>query len=291
MNPVDHAAEPQPTVSSALLAAQRVGVERLDAQWLLSDLLAQSRTWLIAHADSRLEPVQWRCWLGLLGRHASGEPLAYLLRRQAFFGLTLQVDRTVLVPRSDTETLVEWALQILLERDQGMPPPLVIDLGCGSGAIGLALKSVCPAAEVTAVDLCIEALAVAASNGTRLGLAVDWRCGDWWAAVGDGSFDLAVSNPPYIAGDDPHLSALRYEPTLALVAADGGLAALRQIIAGAPGHLHPQSWLLLEHGYQQAGAVAKLLQDHGFEVVQTRSDLAGRPRCTGGRWPARRQIG
>ncbi|MEO8278561.1 MAG: peptide chain release factor N(5)-glutamine methyltransferase [Ideonella sp.] len=284
MSPDDDPSAPQTTVSGALRTAGDAGIERLDGQWLLSDLLGKSRTWLIAHGDSQIDQEQWRNWLALLARHAEGEPLAYLLGKQAFYGLTLQVDAAVLVPRSDTEALVEWALDILRQHNQRAPAS-VVDLGCGSGAIALALKSACPAAQVTAVDLSAEALAVATANGARLGLAVDWRCGNWWAALAERRFDLAVSNPPYIAADDPHLRDLRHEPALALVAADDGFSALRQIIAGAPAHLHPQSWLLLEHGYRQADAVASQLRKHGFELVQTRLDLAGRPRCTGGRWP------
>ncbi len=292
MNPDNDPLASLQTVSAALLAAEQSRIERLDAQWLLADLMAQSRTWLIAHGDSRLDTHQWLAWLNLLERHVNGEPLAYLLGQQTFFGLELQVGPAVLVPRSDTEALVTWAVEILHQRDierdkprDQAPPPSVIDLGCGSGAIGLAVKSMHPAAQVTAVDFSSEAIGMAAANGARLGLEIEWVRGDWWAGVGGRRFDLAVSNPPYIAADDPHLTALRHEPTLALVAGDDGLSALREIIAQAPQHLHPQSWLLLEHGYCQADAVTALLHERGFEAVQTRLDLAGRPRCSGGRWP------
>lgn len=271
-------------VSTALQAAERAGIERLDAQWLLCDLLGKNRSWLITDAGTPLNPDQWQAWLKLLDRHADGEPLGYLLGRQSFFGLTLQVGPAVLVPRSDTETLVRWAAEILRQRDAAAPTR-VIDLGCGSGAIALALKSVQPAAEVTAVDLSSEALQVAAANGARLGLPIEWCNGDWWAAVGARRFDLAVSNPPYVATDDPHLADLQHEPTLALVSGDDGLCALRDIIAQASRHLNPQSWLLLEHGHQQADAVSALLLGSGFEAIESRHDLAGRTRCTGGRRP------
>lgn len=281
--PVVGAAARPPTVADALSAAQRAGMAPIDAQWLLAHQLTRSRTWLAAHRDSPLESTLWTRWDGLLQRHRAGEPLAYLMGEQDFRGLTLAVGPAVLVPRPDTEVLVDWAIELLDQRGDAAPAD-VVDLGCGSGAIALALKSARPSARVVATDRSAEALQVAGANGARLGLAVDWRAGDWWGAVAGARFDLALSNPPYIAEDDPHLADLRHEPWQALVAADEGLAALRAIIDGAPGHLRRSGWLLLEHGHQQAPAVAGLLRARGFEAVQTRHDRGGRPRCTGGRW-------
>ncbi|WP_418316704.1 peptide chain release factor N(5)-glutamine methyltransferase [Piscinibacter sakaiensis] len=281
-------ASPQPaTVADALRQARQAGLSRLDGQLLLAELLGQSRTWLIGHDADRLERDQIAAWQVLVQRRAAGEPIAYLLQRKEFFGLMLEVDRSVLVPRPDTETLVSWALEILQPSpcELGRPRCLV-DLGCGSGAIALAIKHSCGAdLAVTATDASADALAVAAANGRRLGLAVDWRAGDWWQAVGGRCFDIAVSNPPYIAADDPHLHELAHEPQQALVAAENGLAALRIIIAGAGQHLAAGGWLLLEHGFEQAADVNRLLTEAGFVAVRTRHDLAGQPRCTGGQWP------
>jgi release factor glutamine methyltransferase len=160
----------------------------------------------------------------------------------------------------------------------------VVDLGTGSGAIALAVKHRHRAALVSAVDLSPEALSVATDNARRLGLPVAFHAGAWWRPLAGRRFDLALSNPPYIAGGDPHLAALTHEPLLALTPGGDGLDALRAIVAGAPAHLAPGAWLLLEHGYDQADAVATLLRAAGFAAVQTRRDLGDQPRCTGGRW-------
>jgi release factor glutamine methyltransferase len=159
----------------------------------------------------------------------------------------------------------------------------VLDLGTGSGAIALAVKAACPVAVVTAVDRSEEALAIARGNSRRLGLAVDWRAGDWWGAVAGERFDLVVSNPPYVAVGDPHLPALRHEPASALVAGPAGLDDLQRIVAGAPDGLAPGASLLLEHGHDQGAAVRALLAEAGFRDVHTRQDLAGLDRCSGGR--------
>jgi release factor glutamine methyltransferase len=185
-----------------------------------------------------------------------------------------------LVPRPDTETLADWGIERLATLPM-TPRPRVVDLGSGSGAIALAIAAACPHADVTATDVSADALAVASGNAQRLGLGVHFRRGDWWHAVAGESFDLAVSNPPYVAADDPHLHALRHEPRQALVAADNGLAALRQIVSGA--RAHGVAWLLLEHGWTQADAVHDLLSQAGFTDIQTRRDLNGQARCTGGR--------
>jgi release factor glutamine methyltransferase len=198
----------------------------------------------------------------------------------------LQVSPAVLVPRSDTETLVDWALERLAVPLAQSPD--VADLGTGSGAIALALKHRHPAARVCAVDCSASALEVARANALRHGLQVEWHLGDWWQPLQGRRFHLVTSNPPYVAEADPHLAALRHEPALALTPGGDGLSALARIVRGAPAHLHGSGWLLLEHGHEQAGAVCRLLADAGFEAVQTRADLAGRPRCSGGCMPGNR---
>ena len=273
-------------VGEALAAARRAGVDRLDAQRLLAEVLDRPRAWLLGHDDSPLDPAQHARWQELLARRAAGEPLAYLLGWQEFFGLRLRVDPAVLVPRPDTETLVNWALEKLQATPASALAPRVLDLGTGSGAIALALKHAHPAAELMATDASPAALAVALDNGVALGLDVNWRLGDWWSALDTGArFDLIVSNPPYIAEGDEHLPALHHEPASALTAGPDGLDDLQLIISGAKRHLHPGGWLLLEHGWNQAEAVRHLLVAAGFEGVERRADLAGHQRCSGGRRP------
>ena len=271
------------TLAGALALARKLGVERIEAQWLLEQVLARPRSWLAAHPDAPLEPARFAAVDALLRRRADAEPIGYLLGEQAFHGIRLQVDRRVLVPRSDTEVLVDWALACLGESTA--EHPRVVDLGTGSGAIALAVRSAARHADVLATDLSDAALAVARANADRLRLPVEFRQGAWWDAAADRRFDLALANPPYIAAGDPHLPALRHEPTLALVSGADGLDALRTIVAGAPAHLVSGGRLLLEHGFDQARAVAALLDRAGFVGVETRRDAAGRDRCTGGRWP------
>ena len=269
------------TVAAALMQAREWGVERLDAQLLVAHLLGQTRSWVIAHDDSVLGE-QASALSALLQRRASGEPLAYLLGEREFHGLTLHVTPDVLVPRPDTETLVDWALELLAE----LRAPRVIDLGTGSGAIALAVKQACPLAEVHASDVSEAALAVARANGRSLGLDVQWHRGAWWQAALAGRFDLALSNPPYVAAGDPHLAALHHEPAIALTPAGDrgdGLADIERIVGGAAARLYPGAWLLIEHGAEQGDAARALFQQAGFSAVQTRPDLAARPRVTGGR--------
>jgi release factor glutamine methyltransferase len=274
------------TCAQALTAARALGLERLDAQLLLLHALGKpgaDRAWLLTHDTTPLPAEATQYFRELSLRRAAGEPLAYLVGSKEFFGLELQVDGRVLVPRPDTETLVEWALQQLAQA--GMPASArVLDLGTGSGAIGLALKKSLPAIDVTAVDASNNALVVAAANARQHQLPVHFLQSNWFENV-SGRFHLIVSNPPYVADADPHLPALRHEPLQALTAGKDGLDDLRRIIAQAPAHLQPQGWLLLEHGYDQARAVCELLQQRGFAEVQSRADLAGIPRCSGGRWP------
>lgn len=272
-----------PRLLDLIAEARARGVDRLDAQQMLSHLLVQPRSWVIAHADEPLPPPLAGAWAVLLARRAAGEPLAYLLGEKEFHGLPLRVTPAVLVPRPDTETLVDWGLTRL----RALPPDArVVDLGTGSGAIALALRQACPGLRLWAVDASLEALAVAQDNAHRLGLPVEFRHGDWWQPLAsEGRFHMALSNPPYIAEDDPHLPALSHEPRQALTSGPDGLDALRHLICHAPSHLLPGGWLLLEHGYNQADSVRECLSRHGFEHIETRADSAGVPRCTGGLWP------
>lgn len=284
---------PALSVGDLLTRARALGVARLDAQVLLTHFTGLSRSHLITREGLPLEPAVSQSLMQALLRRADGVPLAYLTGWREFFGLRLQVGPAVLDPRADTEVLVEWALDALHRLSEGSAtsarPLAVVDLGTGSGAIALALATEvaagrAPAATITATDRAEDALAVAAGNADRMGLALQLRQGAWWDAVANERFDLAVSNPPYIRADDPHLPALRHEPRHALVAGDDGLDDLRTLVACAPDHLHPGGWLLLEHGHDQGAAVARLLCDQGFQDVQHRHDLAGHCRCTGGRW-------
>jgi release factor glutamine methyltransferase len=275
------------TVDAALREARARGLERLDAQLLLAHVAGRSRAWLLAHGDAALPEAQAAAFDALVARRAAGEPFAYLVGEREFHGLALSVSDAVLVPRPDTETLVDWALELLDGPLRERPRPRVIDLGTGSGAIALALAAGCPRAEVWAVERSAAALAVARANARRHALDVRFAQGDWWQALAGAAdvpaFDLVVSNPPYIAADDPHLAALAHEPRAALVASDEGMADIAGIAAGAPPHLAAGGWLLFEHGWQQAGAVRALMSRHGFEAPQTRADIEGRPRCTGAR--------
>lgn len=285
----------QPTIAQALAAAQTLGLERLDTQLLLLHALGQAanaRAWLLAHDTDELPDEIAQLFRSLCLRRANGEPLAYIVGSREFFGLTLRVDARVLVPRPDTETLVQWSLDLL--QAPGMPAaPRILDLGTGSGAIALAIahslaRSPHPGsrqARVVAVDTSADALCVARENARGLGLELAFIESHWLDKV-SGHFDLIASNPPYIASADPHLAALAHEPPEALVAGAEGLDDIRLIVRQAPRHLRPGGWLLLEHGYDQAGAVRKLLARRGFVQVQSRLDLAGIERCSGGQWPS-----
>jgi release factor glutamine methyltransferase len=270
------------TGSDALSAAAGLGLARLDAQLLLLLALgraSQERAWLLAHDADSLPDAARLDFLRFCERRASGEPLAYITGRKEFFGLELKVDSRVLVPRPETETLVEWALEILRDR----PRPRVIDLGTGSGAIALALKRDRPDAQVMATDSSVGALAVAAANAHALNLDITFRQASWLTGI-DQRFDLIVSNPPYIAARDEHLAALAHEPQDALAAGLDGLDGLRTITDQAPDRLAAGGWLLLEHGHDQADPVRAQLAGAGFCEIGSRPDLAGIPRCSGGQW-------
>jgi len=286
-------------IQKALAAAcSALGLERLDAQLLLLHVLGRpqhDRAWLLAHDSDALDPETEMRYIKLTRLRAAGTPLAYLTGVREFYGLELRVDARVLDPRPDTETLVEWALEVLqrfpirvedtsVQVELAKAPPRVIDLGTGSGAIALAVKHTRPDAQVSAVDASVDALAVARDNAQRLGLEVHFRQGNWLDGM-EQCFDLIVSNPPYIAEGDPHLEQLGHEPRLALTSGPDGLDAIRTIISQAPARLWPGGWLLLEHGWNQAAAVRTLLVRAGFMDVQSRKDLAGIERCSGGRWP------
>jgi release factor glutamine methyltransferase len=272
------------TLAQCLQTAQAQGLARVDAQLLLMWSLGRDphdRAWLIAHDDEPLPELAAERWQAAFQRRLNGEPVAYILGQQAFFGLNLLVGPGVLVPRPDTETLVQWALD-LVPNQAGVR---CWDVGTGSGAIALALCHERPQWAITASDLSADALRVAQTNAERLGFQLRWAQGPWLAAVPGERFELIVSNPPYIAEGDPHLSALRHEPLSALTAGTDGLDDLRSLISQAPDHLSTGAWLLLEHGHDQAPAVRGLLIQAGFTEVNSRKDLAGIERCSGGRWP------
>lgn len=270
-------------IAQALAHAHARGVDRLDAHLLLAHGLRQTRAWLIAHDDRLLSVLQQQAYLAALAQRLAGVPVAYLVGEKEFFGLSLAVTPDVLVPRPETESLVEWSL----ERLPSAPGPGAVDLGTGSGAIALAMARHAPATAVVATDASAAALQVARGNAARHGLAVEFVHGNWWAPLCGRRFGLVVSNPPYVASDDPHLQALAHEPRSALTPGGDGLAALRQIVGGAPDHLLLGAWLLLEHGHDQGAAVRELLLARGFSTPSTRTDLAGVDRCTGAAWRLR----
>jgi len=268
------------TVRAAAEHARALGVDRLDAQLLLAHVLQRERTWIIAHDDATLDPLQAESLRELAARRAAGTPLAQLVGGREFRGLWIAVTGDVLVPRPETELLVERALAALQDRGSGAR---LLDLGTGSGAIALAVKAARADTLVAASDREATALAVARANAARLGLEIEFRAGSWWDPWRDCRFDIVVANPPYIAAQDPHLAALVHEPAAALIGGADGLDALRAIVQDAPRHLEGAGWLLLEHGQDQADAVRTLLLSRGLRAVRTWRDLSGAERATGGR--------
>ena len=262
-------------------AAQRLG-ERVDAEALLLHLLARPRSWLIAHADEVPGLDVQAAYAALVERRAQGEPVAYLTGQRGFWSLDLEVTPDTLIPRPETELLVELALQRLpMHRACA-----VADLGTGSGAIALAVAHERPRVQVIATDASDAALAVARRNAQRLGISnIALMQGDWLRPLAGQRFALIVSNPPYIEADDPHLGQgdLRFEPAAALASGADGLDAIRRIVGDARGCLEPGGWLLLEHGWKQGAAVRGLLQTAGYSEVFTAKDLEQRDRVTGAR--------
>ena len=257
---------------------------RLDAELLLAHCLQRDRSWLMAWPEHPLEPAMVDCFQALLRQRLEGQPVAYLLGEREFWSLSLAVTPATLVPRPETELLVETALDWLADR----PAPRLLEMGTGSGAIALALKKERADADITATDISPRALAVAAGNARRHRLDIRFLVSDWYAAIDGGAvFDLILSNPPYIAAGDPFLQRgdLPAEPQQALCSGPEGLEALRRIIAGAPDRLKPGGGLILEHGYRQGDAVRGLLQAEGFERVHSLEDFSGLPRVSLGTKP------
>lgn len=327
--PGEPAVDTAPSIDDLIRHSQ---LPRAEARRLLASLTGQPLTWFMAHGDDPAAPNIATRFQALAERRRAGEPLAYLLGQQEFYGRPFAVSPAVLIPRADTETLVETALEQLARLRQQQrtvdvpgaeapalvsppaqthtcqgqssadaqaplsetssrpahPPLSLLELGTGSGIIAITLALEAPDTEVHAVERSPEALAVAQQNANTLGAhRIHWHAGSWWQALArPRRFDLIVSNPPYIAAHDHHLQQgdLRFEPPQALAAGPDGLDDLRILIGGAPAHLTPGGWLLLEHGYDQEAPVQALLRDAGFADVFTRRDLAGQPRVSGGRW-------
>jgi release factor glutamine methyltransferase len=261
-------------VAEALACA---GIEPREARLLLAEAAGFSEASVVAHPERALPEEVGERFRAIAARRAAGEPIAYILGRREFCGLSLAVSPAVLIPRAETELLVELAL----ERHAGS----VLELGTGCGAVALAIKRQRPEARVVAVEASAAALAVARRNALKHGLQVEFRHGRWFGPCAGERYALVVSNPPYVAAGDPHLARgdLRFEPRQALVAGADGLEAIRDIASAAPAHLLPGAWLLLEHGAGQEHAVRDLLHDAGLHGVSTWPDLAGIARVSGGK--------
>ena len=267
------------TVSRALAMS---GLVPIEARILLAHVVERDRAWLAAHGDAELTVQQAKAFDALARRRHNGEPVAYLTGRREFYGLDLEITPEVLIPRPETETLVELALMRIGKADATR----VLDLGSGSGAVALAIAHLRPAARVLGVDVSPAAIALARRNAERLQIPnTEFIESDWFERVPSSAFEVIVANPPYVAEGDPHLTEgdLRFEPAGALRGGVDGLRAIRAIVAGAGGYLVSPGWLLFEHGYNQAEAVQALLRDAGFADVDSRRDLAGIPRVTFGR--------
>lgn len=257
---------------------------RLEAELLVEHATGLNRTARYTRPDQQLTAEQNAHLRALVERRMTGEPIAYLIGSQGFRRLILDVTPAVLIPRPETELVVERCLA----RMARAPSPLLIaDLGTGSGALALALADEVPGARVCGVDQSSDALAVARANGERLGLQVEWLQGDWFAPLAGRTFSVITANPPYVAEDDPHLATgdVRFEPDTALTAGADGMRDLQIIIGQAPDYLHPGGWLFVEHGYDQEAQVGACFRRAGFVDVATFRDLGGQPRVTEGRWP------
>jgi release factor glutamine methyltransferase len=270
----------QPTIAQALAGAR---LDVVDARVLLRHACGVNDAYLIAHANETLSEVHRNAYAALVARRAAGEPIAYIVGTREFFSLEFEVSPAVLIPRPETELLVEFALERIETEGAGS----VLDLGTGSGCIAISIAKHRPRARVVAVDRNAVALAVARENSVRHGTSnLELLQSDWFAALGARRFDLIAANPPYIAARDPHLQRgdLRAEPVDALVAGSDGLESIRAIVAAAPRHLNPGGSLAFEHGYDQALQCLELLEAAGLEDVFSRNDIAGVARVSGGLW-------
>ena len=283
---------PGTTVGEALSDAKR-SIERRDAEYLLSHLLGTSRASIIAHSDRQIDPAaaaRFRQWVAA---RADGKPVAQILGVREFYGRDFAIDEHVLIPRPETETLVEQALA-RISKQKSLKTPAnrrlsILDLGTGSGIVAITVKLEAPDCEVVAVDASAAALRNARANAATLNAPVRFLDSNWYGALDGQCFDVIVSNPPYVAMDDPHLSRgdLRFEPMMALTdQSPDGLASIRAITAGASVHLRPNGWLMLEHGYNQAATVRQLMGEARLTAVQSTRDLAGIERVTSGQRPA-----
>jgi release factor glutamine methyltransferase len=280
------------TSISALI--KESAIPQRETAMLLERILQMSRASIAAHPERFLDSQQEHLARAWIQRRVDGEPMAYILGEREFYGVKLIVTPDVLIPRPETETLVEQALACL-SKQYAPNASRVLDLGTGSGAIAISLAEQRPALDIVATDISAKALAVAKGNAKRLGVQISFIESDWFSALENERFDLIVSNPPYVAHGDPHLiqGDLRFEPITALTDNEpdqGGLACIRRIIDDAPKHLNGEGWLLFEHGYDQADACRELLAARGFVELICAHDLAGIPRVSGGPWPATRRI-
>jgi len=265
------------------LALAKNRIDRLDARLVVQEIGGLRHAQLIAEPQTPIAPEHWLTLLSLLERRAAGEPLAYLLGHAEFRGRRFKVTPDVLIPRPETEHLVELAL----EKAAALSSPRCVDLGTGSGIIAISLKLEYPLAELQAVDLSPAALAIAQENARQLGADIAFHHGSWFEPLAGQTFDLIVANPPYVATDDPHLqlNGLPHEPQMALTDGADGLECIRAIVSGAAQHLLSGGWLLFEHGYDQGETARNLLTMAGFQAVFTKNDLAGIDRISGGQMP------
>jgi release factor glutamine methyltransferase len=267
--------------SGARTLSSRSDSPRLDAELLLGKVLGLPRSGLIARNDELVGVEREQAYALLIARRLQGAPVAYLTGTREFWSMPLTVTPAVLVPRPETELLVELALELVPASSSAEQACSLLDLGTGSGAIALAIASERPRARVTGIDISQPALDIARHNSHSLGLPhIDWRLGSWFEAVPGERFDVIVANPPYVAAADPALQLLSAEPAIALCAGPTGLEALAAIAGGAASHLHERGWLILEHGSDQAPLVAQLLERHGFTGVRSHLDFSGKPRVT-----------